>query len=340
MLNLKKILVCFAATVLFSTASAGNKLPFENINLLVNPGFENALSEGWTLDWGFAAITKSVRNTGKKSLQVGPSAGGRAQVVNTGFAVGLTYTLLASGMLSDASGAGAQIGVICKDASDKKLGSFTSKNFTNSKEFEQQYVSFTMPENTTSIEVYAYYLGGKGTFFVDDFILAQGEAVVETEPAPVVENKSAGTTAAGLIANADFEKPLSVGWLLDWENSVITDKVKYSGANSLQAGPNAGGRAQVINQGFTAGSSYILSAWGMLGEGNSYGASIGVICKDAADKKIGSFASKNFASTSAFELKSVLFTIPAGTTSMEVYVYSLGGKALFYVDDLSLLEDK
>ena len=145
------------------------------------------------------------------------------------------------------------------------------------------------------------------------------------------------TTPSLLLINPGFEDGLSSGWTSDWGNSIITNQIKNSGVNALQIGSQSGGRAQRITAGFTAGNQYTLSAWARLSSVGSVG-NIGVICKNSSGAQLGNFYGSSITNFDAFLNKSVTFTVPAGTISMEVYAYYDGSSSgKLYVDDFNLV---
>ena len=152
--------------------------------LLINPGFENGLSSGWTSDWGNSIITTQIKNSGVNALQIGSQSGGRAQPITAGFSSGNEYVLSAWARLSSAGSVG-NIGVLCKNSSGAQLGNFYGSPITNFDAFLNKSVTFNVPAGTTLMEVYAYYDGSSsGKLYVDDFNL------VTTTPAAISNKNS------------------------------------------------------------------------------------------------------------------------------------------------------
>ncbi len=142
-------------------------------NMLQNSGFESALSVGWTSDWGNSQLTSGEKYLGSYALKVGPSSGGRAQVLTSGFTVGATYTISAYAKL-DASGSGASIGVVCKNSSGTRTGTYSSSDINIAYTWTKYTKTFTIPASTTTLEVHVWYNGGTASVFVDEFYMVAG----------------------------------------------------------------------------------------------------------------------------------------------------------------------
>jgi Carbohydrate binding domain/Secretion system C-terminal sorting domain/Right handed beta helix region len=182
-------------------------------NLLVNPGFESALTTGWTGDWNNTSVITSPKNSGSNALKVGPGAGGRAQILTSGFTVGSTYTVSAYCMLSGTGGpAGAVIGVICKNSAGARMGTYVTDNITNTGSFVKASKTFTVPASTTSMEVHVWYPGvttGTTSIYVDDFALVAGS---------VAGSNAARVPAEEAIINAVnkvsiYPNPVEAKWI-------------------------------------------------------------------------------------------------------------------------------
>jgi Secretion system C-terminal sorting domain/Right handed beta helix region/Carbohydrate binding domain len=189
------------------------------INMLVNPGFEEPLTIGWTSDWGNSMLTTTVKNSGAYGIQVGPGEGGRAQVFTAGFTVGRSYSLSAYCMLSGSGGpVGANIGVICKNAAGIRTGLFESSDITNTNTFVRKSFTFIIPANTASLEVFAWYPGGSPILYVDDYMLADITNVLALGYTEFINN-----TSASRIIN------LSINPNPAKENTIIKYGLKQSG---------------------------------------------------------------------------------------------------------------
>lgn len=141
-------------------------------NLVVNPGFESALTTGWTSDWGNTRRNSTSFKSGAYSMEVSP-AGGRSQTINGGFVAGETYTLSAWGKVLSGS-PGSYIGVQCRDAANKNLQEFNSSIITSTTDYERKVVTFVIPENTASLTVLTYLFASGSVLSVDDFELIMG----------------------------------------------------------------------------------------------------------------------------------------------------------------------
>ena len=125
-------------------------------NMLLNPGIESPLTVGWTDDWDNNSVVTTTAHSGKKCLAAGPGAGGRAQQFN-GFIPGSTYTLSAWCLLT---GSGfetqeAYIGADMRDASGTRIYT-PSSIITDSLEWQQVTVTFTIPMEAVSVVIFVY----------------------------------------------------------------------------------------------------------------------------------------------------------------------------------------
>lgn len=305
----------------FGSTSGGSPCESCSIegNLLANPGFENNLTTGWTDDWGNSSRVSDNYYTGFNSLKVGTGQGGRAQVLTSGFIIGAEYTLTAYCKLS-ATGApaGTNIGVVCKNSSGTRTGTFSSTDIISTS-WTKKSVVFTVPANTFSMEVNVWYPGGTPSVYVDDFVLQKN------------------ISQENMLQNYGFESDLSVGWTSDWGNtSRITSPIR-SGSYSLNVGPSQGGRAQVLTSGFSVGDTYTVSAYCRLSTiGAPAGTNIGAVCKNSSGIRTGTFTSSDITTTSWVQ-KLATFTVPAYTTTIEVNVWYPGGTPSVYVDDFAMV---
>lgn len=126
-------------------------------NMLVNPGFEEPLSVGWTEDWGASALDSTEVRSGNYALRTGPVAGGRAQPL-VDFVPGDTYTVSA---WCKVTGNGleyqkAYIGADIKDADGIRIYTPVSEDITDSLEWKQYSVTFTVPLDAASVAIFVY----------------------------------------------------------------------------------------------------------------------------------------------------------------------------------------
>lgn len=162
------------------TASCAFTVISDPPNFLVNGGFENQLSTGWTIDFGNSAQNTNTAyvNTGTASLVVGNAVstvlngqGGRAQTVTTGFTVGTSYVLSANCRMLAAGTGASYIGVQCRNVNDSTLKEVPSSNITSTT-FTKKEVTFTVPANTTKLRIYLWYDGGNTSIYADDYSLS------------------------------------------------------------------------------------------------------------------------------------------------------------------------
>ena len=146
-------------------------------NMLLNPGIESPLTVGWTQDWDNNKVLTTASHSGSKCLAIGPSDGGRAQPI-TSYIPGSTYTLSAWCMLTGADfyKQAAYIGVDIRDASGTRIGT-PSVEITDSVEWQQYSLTFTVPANAANMVVFVY-LEARGvttnTVLTDDWGLLSG----------------------------------------------------------------------------------------------------------------------------------------------------------------------
>lgn len=161
-------------------------------NMLQNPGIEKALSVGWTGDWGNNKVLATSKHSGKYSLAIGPNDGGRAQPL-LGFVPGSTYTLSAWCMLNGTgfSSQRTYVGALIKDAAGKRLSNPTVI-ITDSIAWHQYSVTFTIPLEAASVDIFAYLEAGtiKTTFtLTDNWALISGWTSLPYIPTSISSNK-------------------------------------------------------------------------------------------------------------------------------------------------------
>ena len=154
-----------------------------NSELLVNKGFEENLSVGWTQDWSNTNVNNSIKKNGIYSLKVGPGRGGRAQKITREFEIGKIYTLSAMMLVNDVN-ANINIGVKCNFAQGEPQY-FGTDYLTVANSWENVTRTFAVPANTISMDVYTWSDGGANyTAYIDDFSL------VATSPAAISSKNS------------------------------------------------------------------------------------------------------------------------------------------------------
>ena len=141
-------------------------------NMLLNSGFESALTTGWTssYSWGGQKLNTTSPRTGLSCLEIGPSAPVlAAQLVTGGFVTGGTYNLSAWSKLIVGNGR-IYIGATATDINGKST-SFISSNVTDIASYEKKNVAITLPDNTVSLKCYVYLNTSVSTTvaLIDDF---------------------------------------------------------------------------------------------------------------------------------------------------------------------------
>ena len=165
-------------------------------NLILNPGFEEDITVGWTSNWGGVnGVSTELFHSGTKSLFIGPSSAGRAHPV-TGLVPGGTYTLSAWAFVAGTgiSLTNQSIGIQIKDGMNKTLATLGT-DVGDSVAFSQVFFTFTLPMETVSTNVFTYIEGGGGkddTLYTDDWGLVSG-----WEPLPF--NVSSDASASSIF---------------------------------------------------------------------------------------------------------------------------------------------
>jgi hypothetical protein len=150
-----------------------------NNDILVNKGFEEALSTGWTQDWGNNSVDNNIKLKGNNSLKVGPGKGGRAQKITKGYEIGKSYTLSAK-MIINNTNAPVNIGAACR-LSNGETTYFGTGYLKVANSWETLSTTFTVPANTSSIDIYTWSEGGADyTARVDEYNLVPATANKET----------------------------------------------------------------------------------------------------------------------------------------------------------------
>jgi hypothetical protein len=208
-------------------------------NLLLNPGFESPLTIGWTDDWGNSILDSSSVRSGKYSLKTGTDDGGRAQPFPA-FVPGGTYILSAWGMLAGTGGYGAQsayIGANIKDVDGIRIITPTA-SITDSLDWQQSSVTFTIPENAASVVIFVY-LEARGiitnTVLTDDWSL-----ISYTSVSGVTVSPSSATVAEGIV------KQLTA--IITPENA-SNQEVTWASSDTTIAKVNLTGLVQGIREG-------------------------------------------------------------------------------------------
>ena len=161
-------------------------------------------------------------------------------------------------------------------------------------------------------------------------------AAVTATPASATSTMAAATPTAEpvdgvLIANGSFENGTS-RWYAKYGAAATTDR-SHGGAGSLMVGPG-GFASQGVQLG--VGSTYVLSAWGMIGGGTTPG-QVGISYLDSSGVRREALQPVAITfSGDAFTLGSIEFTVPDGIETFNVYIWKPEIAGLFYVDDLRL----
>lgn len=220
-----------------NTSSASNAYNVSTLdcaggtNLLLNPGFEQPLSVGWTDDWGGNAVDETTVRSGMYSLNLGPNDGGRAQPI-TEFIPGGTYILSAWGRFTgtgDFYKQSTYIGTQFKDSEGTTIDTQTAV-ITDSVDWQKVSISFTIPENAASVIVFQYYEArgiSTNNALTDDWSL-----IIFTPAASVSVNPATISVPVGIVkkAKAVFEPIDATNQTVSWSSSdTLIAKVDATG---------------------------------------------------------------------------------------------------------------
>ncbi len=264
--------------------------------LITNGGFENNLAS-WTITPGTASVVTWPVASGSKALQIGSSSvWGFAHQNPVGWQVGTTYRLTAKGRMGSA-GASFKVGF--------KGNNFDQSLTFSSTSYEQKQIDVTVPAGATWTQVYVSRAISSNYGFADDISLT--------------------VAPPNLVTNGGFEDNLT-GWTVDNNSAVVVTTPVASGAKAMQIGStSAWGFAQRAPSGWQAGATYKLTASGRVTSGT---VRVGF-------KGNGFDQSVTF-STTDYETKEIVVTVPAGATWTQVYVSRATGSGYGYVDDIVL----
>lgn len=178
-----------------------------DVNLVLNPGFENDLV-GWSVTGGTVVIDTDHFFEGTKAAKVGATNWSWVQQTFTGWAVGKTYTFSAWGKVA-ASGNAVRV-ALKGSTGDLKYLDFTSTSYT------QQTTSVVIPATTAWLQV---YISNRttGTGYVD-FVKVVEELPGDTE---------APTSPTGLNVNTKNSTSVTIDWTAATDNVGVTSYDVY-----------------------------------------------------------------------------------------------------------------
>ncbi len=154
--------------------------PPEEVNLLMNQGFEAGEFTAWGYHYNGAAIVDNPVHTGDYAAQMTNAVSGIEQIV-TGLKPNTMYRL--SGYGTGANGGSAVLGA-------KNYGVGYKDVRMNSTDYAWSELTFTTGSTDTSATIYLYKSSGTGEVYVDDLLLIEygqvpGSASSELPPDPV-----------------------------------------------------------------------------------------------------------------------------------------------------------
>ncbi|THF76728.1 cellulase family glycosylhydrolase [Cohnella fermenti] len=285
----------------------------EDVNLVLNPGFESGTATNWQF-WGGSG-------TGSVSSEAGDShSGDNALKVSSGgggyyleLEPHTSYVLSAYGknaVAGDTFSFGIQYNVDNAGTPEKHIVNFNSTDYSFG-----QFI-FTTPDNITAgtTNVFVWKGAGTGAFYLDDITLQK---------------------ATNLVLNSGFESGAATNWQF-WGGSDVgavtsaSDNV-HGGVHALEVSRQGGGYYQDLEPNTT----YVLSAYGKnanAGDTFSFGVQYDKDDAGTQNKHIITFDSADYTSGQ------ISFTTPdyvkAGTAN--VFVWKGSGTGAFYLDDITL----
>lgn len=273
--------------------------------LLANPGFESG-ANSWT-NLGNASLQGGAANGGSNGASI-TAAGGYNQMINSGFTAGYTYTISGWGKMSNTSGRGV-IGVKCRNAADSVLLE-EDLSFTTETGFLQKDAHFIVPAGTSKIEVFAWNTNNSAVFSADDLQLSS----------PVQ-----------LAYNPGFEEG-KAAWN-NLGNALIQQNPSNANSGNYKAVvTGTGGFNKTLTSGFVIGNTYHIKGLAKM-SGTGGAGYIGVKCHNSSGTVLLE-RNVQFTTETSYVEKDTSFVIPAGTATLEIYVWNANGNAVLYADDL------
>jgi hypothetical protein len=138
-----------------------------------------------------------------------------------------------------------------------------------------------------------------------------------------------------LLRNPGFEEGVTYWGYYAYPSVTAVEESPHSGAWSLRAGPDAGGRSQAVALPLPD-TTYTLGVWGRMSADGDISGTCGVEVYDGTGQRHLWYVSFTRAS---YEYQEVQFTTPATIRSLIVYVWKDASPGYVYVDDVSLTAD-
>ena len=322
----KKILAIFLSVLVLSTVIC---IAAEQGNLCFNGMFSDGIN-GWS-SWGVVNNDSENVYSGDSSVFLqggqGEGSGIRQPVALRSYQ---TYTLGGIAMVQPGAGSELVLGIQFKAGGREISHTVTFKRG----EFTADSITFTTPLFFSDCYIFVWNKNRTAGVWVDQIVLSKGETASFTQP-----SNKANTTQSNLIKNSGFESGGFEPWG-SWGGLSVQSNVVNSGKNALAVGNNdsgnggGGGYTDFSLKPFT---TYTLSAYG------NYSTAIetpGVFGMQWTDEN-GNTVTKNLEFTEGmFVKKSLTFTTPQSFTSPMLILVKVGKTQTFYLDDISLFEEK
>lgn len=203
------------------------------INLLVNQGFEIDLSTGWDQDLGNAVRDTAAARSGMYGLKVGGAGdGGRGQMIDLTPDSSYTLIVWAKMVGTGLDAIKSYAGVEFKDIGGAMI-SAPEVVFTDTSDWKQYYLSFTVPSNAASIQVFTFLeaTGTSNVVYADDYALVAAVPVSGLTLTP-----ETASVPLGLVEQlkATIEPSNAINQQLTWSSS-DTAVVKVSSSGLVKA---------------------------------------------------------------------------------------------------------
>lgn len=145
-------------------------------NQLLNPGFENGLTNWISLSSSNSRLNRTFVKAGTNSFEIGTGTGGCEQAITTVLVPGSKYTLSAWCKILTGT---PTINLNVNSYNSNGTSSYFSSTNITSTEYEQKVLTFTLPANAVGLVVNVYKSTSGSTVLLDNFELVKGDIPTE-----------------------------------------------------------------------------------------------------------------------------------------------------------------